>query len=341
MALWLMRGGRDGEYEDRFLADGRIYLTWGDTFGGSDLTSVKTLQELRSLYHDHFPDYSAAKLSNYTGQVWSFLQRMKAGDWVVMPRKNKSSLAVGEILAACVFDAHQTDSDYRHHRSVKWLNPAVPRSVFSLDLLYSIGAIMTICEIGRNNAESRVRAIASSGWKPEAASQIVGPSTAKDDESATEDADASVGAVAAELARTAISKLIYARFKGDRLKRLVKTILEAKGFIVHDPGIGPDGGIDLLAAQGGLGFAEPRLCVQVKCLDGPIERAVLDQLLGTMSKVGATHGLLVSWGGFKTSYDRETANQFFRVRLWTTTILSTNCWRVTTVWTSKSGPTCR
>jgi restriction system protein len=35
-----------------------------------------------------------------------------------------------------------------------------------------------------------------------------------------------------------------------------------------------------------------------------------------MSNVGADQGLLVSWGGFKTSVDREAASQFFRVRLW-------------------------
>ena len=113
-----------------------------------------------------------------------------------------------------------------------------------------------------------------------------------------------------------IAKAIYRRFKGDRLELLVKAILETKGYSVHDPGSGPDNGIDLLAGQGALGFAEPLICVQVKCLDGPIERTVLDQLLGTMTKVGATHGLLVSWGGFKASYDREKANQFFKVRLW-------------------------
>lgn len=35
-----------------------------------------------------------------------------------------------------------------------------------------------------------------------------------------------------------------------------------------------------------------------------------------MQNVHADQGLLVSWGGFKSSVDRETASQFFRVRLW-------------------------
>jgi restriction system protein len=35
-----------------------------------------------------------------------------------------------------------------------------------------------------------------------------------------------------------------------------------------------------------------------------------------MQNVQADQGLLVSWGGFKTTVDKEKATQFFRVRLW-------------------------
>jgi restriction system protein len=58
-------------------------------------------------------------------------------------------------------------------------------------------------------------------------------------------------------------------------------------------------------------------CVLVKCTDFPVERVVLDSLIGTMQNFNAQFGLLVSWGGFKQSVERERANQFFRVRLWT------------------------
>ena len=43
---------------------------------------------------------------------------------------------------------------------------------------------------------------------------------------------------------------------------------------------------------------------------------VLDQLIGTMANVGAEYGLLVSWGGFKSSIIRDIPMQFFKVRLW-------------------------
>jgi restriction system protein len=46
------------------------------------------------------------------------------------------------------------------------------------------------------------------------------------------------------------------------------------------------------------------------------DRPTLDQLIGAMQNVNAEQGLLVSWGGFKTSIDKELPTQFFRVRLW-------------------------
>ena len=65
-----------------------------------------------------------------------------------------------------------------------------------------------------------------------------------------------------------------------------------------------------------MGFGRPRIAVQVKSGDQPIDRPTLDQLIGTMQKVQADQGLLVSWSGFKSSVDRETPTEFFRVRLW-------------------------
>lgn len=30
LSLWLFRAGRNGEYKNKFLTDGRVYLTWDD-----------------------------------------------------------------------------------------------------------------------------------------------------------------------------------------------------------------------------------------------------------------------------------------------------------------------
>jgi restriction system protein len=47
-----------------------------------------------------------------------------------------------------------------------------------------------------------------------------------------------------------------------------------------------------------------------------VDTPTLHELIGSMQNVAADQGLLVAWGGFKSSVDRETPAQFFRVRLW-------------------------
>ena len=48
----------------------------------------------------------------------------------------------------------------------------------------------------------------------------------------------------------------------------------------------------------------------------PVDVTVLRGLQGVMSNFGATRGLLVSWGGFKSSAISEAQKHYFQVRLW-------------------------
>ena len=119
------------------------------------------------------------------------------------------------------------------------------------------------------------------------------------------------------LAQDQISQLIAARFKGHGLTRLVEAILKSQGYTTYRSPEGADGGVDILAGTGPLGFGLPRLCVEVKSESSPIDRPTVDKLLGAVAKFGAQEGLFVSWSGFKTNVPKEMAASFFRVRLWT------------------------
>jgi len=74
--------------------------------------------------------------------------------------------------------------------------------------------------------------------------------------------------------------------------------------------------VDTIAGRGTMGFDPPFLSVQVKSTDAPIDVSVLRELQGTMRNYNADRGLLVSWGGFKTSVLREAPRQFFEIRFW-------------------------
>ncbi len=309
MTLWMMRCGSHGEFEGKFLADQRVFLTWERLPG--NLAELDTKEQVRGVLEEVYPESPRGKISNHTGQIWSFLRRMEPGDWVVVPSRRKPAVHIGEITGECQYDP-SADELFRHSRSVKWIAQDVPRSNFPKDILSSFGVLMTICRIAQNDAEARVRSMAVQGWKPAAGMAVAGRCHAEE----VDESEAEPEFDLEELIRDQIARHIIAQHKGHGMARLVDAILRAHGYATHLSPPGPDKGVDILAGRGDLGFDSPRLCVQVKSGDSPLDRPTLDQLIGTMQNFQAQHGLLVSWGGFRSSVDKEEASQFFRVRLW-------------------------
>ena len=308
MSLWLIRAGKHGEWEQKFLSEKRVYLTW--TGLNRDLSKLQSKQELGELLREVYPNATKGHISQNTGQIWAFAKRMEVGDWFVLPSKMKPAIHVGEITGDYMFNPEAEDPCF-HLRTVKWIQTDVPRSNFDQDLLYSFGAFSTVCGVKRNDAERRIHDMAENGWKSTGPPPI--SLTTDDDEDETEEG---IDVDLERLARDRIAKLIVSKYKGHGMAMLVEAILIAQGYTTYRSPEGPDKGIDILAALGPLGFGQPRIAVQVKSGDSPIDRPTLDQLIGVMQNVQADQGLLVSWGGFKTSVDREKATQFFRVRLW-------------------------
>jgi|694.fasta_scaffold101765_3 restriction system protein len=310
MSLWLIRAGANGEYEPRFFSENRIYFNWSGLL--TDLGKLPDLEAFYNVFGETYPDFKKGRIQNNARQGMQFAKTMQLGDWVALPSKSNPTIHLGKIIGQYEYDP-KADDRFQHSRRVEWFAQDIPRDRFDQDILYSLGAFLTVCRIQRNNAEERVKEMAANGWK------VPGHSKASLSGGA-EIADADETSVGVDIEQTAmdqISRLILAKFKGHGLANLVKAILEAQGYTVHQPAAGPDHGVDLLASPGSLGFGNPRICVQVKSTDSPVERVVLDQLIGTMQNFHADQGLLISWGGFKQSVEKERASQFFRVRLWT------------------------
>ena len=308
MALWLMRAGKHGQNEKKFLDENRIYLTWGKL--SHDLSVLKNREQLRELLEKVYPNAPKGRISNHLGQIWKFSQLMDKDDWIVLPSKLKPAIHVAKVKGDYTFNAVGVDP-YYHYRNVEWIVQDVPRTNFDQDLLYSFRALSTIYQVSRNNAEQRIHDMAMNEWKsfgtlPNKKKQV------KDGEGENDEGLEDLS----QAARDQIARLIIARFKGHVMARLVDAVLRARGYSTFLSPEGPDKGIDILAAPEPMGFGDPRICVQVKSGDYALDRPTLDQLIGVMANVNATHGLLVSWGGFKSSVDREEATQFFRVRLW-------------------------
>ncbi len=305
MSIWLFRGGKHGEFETKYLNDKRIYLTWDGL--NIDLSKYhdrdKLFKKLIELYEGENPK----AIRNWASQIYPIAHRMEIGDWIVLPSKLSSTIHFGKVIGDYTYDG-EADNPYYHYRAVDWFATDIPRSNFDQDILYSFGAFLTVCQITRNDAEKRIKEMAANDWKVKYKPQKVF-ADADDIENVSQ-------TNIEEASRDSISKYIIQKFQGYKMEQLISEILRAKGFTVYHSKQGADGGKDILAAGGEMGFGSPKICVQVKSHDTPVDRPTLDQLGGVMNKVGAEYGLLVSWSGFKNSVEQERGNQFFKIRLW-------------------------
>ena len=308
MAIWLVRAGSQGEYEQKFIQEKQIYVTWEEF--KVNISKLADRSALAEKLNQNYPDTKPKTIQNWVSQLWPFAHDMKKGDLEILPLKFQPSIQIGQITGEYEYDA-ENPNPFFHWRSVKWIGEAVPRSHFGQDLLYSFGAFLTICRIQRNNAEERIEAMRKNGWKAESLAAAIKPTAASD--SAGELARSDLEA----LVQDQIAQAIAAKFKGHSLTLLVEAILKAQGYTTYRSPEGADGGVDILAGTGALGFGEPRLCVEVKSGETPIDRPTVDKLLGAVTKFGAQEGLFVSWSGFKTNVQKEMAPSFFKIRLWT------------------------
>lgn len=309
MGLYLVRAGKNGEFENKFLGDNKIYLTWGQF--NIDLTNIGTRDELRSKFEDIYPTASKGLTTQNTAQIWTFLKKISIGDWVVVPSKFNPVYHVAEVLSDYQYDVQGADP-YFHYRDVKWIKRDLPKSLFEndKDIKYSLGAFSTICTIERNNSEARFKEIVLQG-------HLKSKRNSNDDVMNDTVRDSVEDFVEVESSsRQAIEDFIIQKYKGHELERLVEAILKASGYTTYRSPEGADGGVDILASQGALGFGNPKVCVQVKSSDSSVGTPELSQLKGTMQSVGADYGLMVSWGGFKQTVLREISTNFFKVRLW-------------------------
>lgn len=297
MTAWLIRGGRHGEREDFALENNVAVIGWDEL---PDLSGLNSMEELSELLDEKYPDSKAQTRVNWVGSIWPFVSDMKTGDLVAMPLKNRGRVAFGEIFGDYQY---MPDNPHGacHTRKVKWVDE-VPRNQIDPEMLSSLNARRAVCRIRVEDAEKRINALLKPGKETPAS---VLPET---DEETFLDYE--------QMARDEISSAITRKFKGHGLARLVAAVLQGQGYQVRVSPEGPDGGVDIIAGRGPLGFDPPRMVVQVKSGNSPVGVGVMRELTGVMSAFGADYGLIVAWGGYRGVVEKENARQFFKIRLW-------------------------
>ena len=303
MAFWVVRAGRHGENENYALEQNAVAIGWEDV---GDLGEVNDRDELQVLVSATYPDEAISTTRIWTGELWALKERIQNGDWVALPLKSRSAIAVGQVSGPYRFVANGPPSA-KHQRPVRWVRTDLPRAEVEQDLLYSLGSTLTVFRVRRNNAEERLIALVE-GRQP------VQPPIPRAD---AEGPDQDTAAIDVEqFAADQIVNYIGRKFRGHELARLVAGVLTAEGYRILLSPPGADGGVDIIAGVGPMGFERPRLVVQVKSSDSTADVSVVRELQGVMPRFGAEQGLVVSWGGFKDSVLREARQLFFTIRLW-------------------------
>ncbi len=305
MALWMVRAGKYGFHEELLLEQG-IIATGME--GLPDLSGIRSRDEIKEILSGINPEDSIHRIANYAGQFWSFVSKMKTGDLVMLPQKTKV-FAVGRITGGYKY-REDLPTEIKHTRAVGWLEKEIPRSSLGDDLTFFWGAFMT-GQLKRNNAEERILAVLDGNPDPYLNSDITKElegDVVVDEWIPPFDLE--------QYSMDQIRSYIGKRFKGHELSRLITELLKAQGYQTRMSPPGPDGGVDILAGRGPMGFDNPRLCVQVKSGVDSVNINPIRELQGIMKNFGAEQGLFVSWSGFKSSVYRDASKLFFEIRLW-------------------------
>ena len=163
MALWVIRGGNEGElHEDRDFREGCVAVGWGDM---GDLTPLNTKASLLHRMGQVWPEWNGPQVSNMGGQLWSFKADIRQGDLVFRRLKKRPSLfAVAEVTGDYRYRPDFEEfPGYPHIREARWISHGTSRNSLEPEMLKLLGQPKTVFEVKQDFVVERIQSLASRG----------------------------------------------------------------------------------------------------------------------------------------------------------------------------------
>lgn len=95
MAIWMIRAGAHGEYEQKFLQESRFYATSDGL--ATNLALLKDREALITALKALHPEDKPKTILNWASQLWPFAKEIKKGDLIVFPLKAQRAINIGEV----------------------------------------------------------------------------------------------------------------------------------------------------------------------------------------------------------------------------------------------------
>ena len=250
MTAWVVRGGSRSEYESEALDNGFLCIGYGLD---GDMSRVSGQDGFTEILRGLHPSQSPNQISGRAGQVRSFVERIEPGDLAIMPRKGTNFLAVGVFQGG--YHYRPDKGPFAQSRRVEWLNMEVSRDQLDDDLKISTSSDLGVFRPRAERAEERIRALAEHRRPGEV--RISAKVGAENGEPVEDEPDLDVE----EYVSGQIREYVERNFHGHALSNLVAAVLETEDYKVSVSSPGPDGGVDILAGKGPMGFeSPPHLC---------------------------------------------------------------------------------
>ena len=140
--MWVVRAGQKSIFYEKFIENQRIYIPWeGYRFS---LKGITNKSEFRQIVEKEKKIENKTSISNWSGQLYSFVEQMKENDLVLIPTKGSHTYTLAKIKSEYFFS---NEDNLCHYRKIEIIEKAIPRSIFPQHIVYSLGTFRTIFKV--------------------------------------------------------------------------------------------------------------------------------------------------------------------------------------------------
>ena len=142
--MWVFRAGKSGTLQKNVIEYSQVFLPW-DGYQ-EDLSKYQTMPEFRKLVEREKQTTNRTSVSNWASQIMIFVKTSQIGDYVLIPAQGSQNYTLARIAGDYEY-SESNDELLRHTRKITVLEESIPRSAFSQEVKYMLGAYRTVFKI--------------------------------------------------------------------------------------------------------------------------------------------------------------------------------------------------